>query len=133
MLLIGTKAEVRWMRSAISKRFKKKNRRNVKFFLSMLVERDRDKRMIYLSQDAYLTSVLKRFQMENCKGCPTPMYLKCKLHNRLEEEEAAEKTEYQEAVGCLTYAAITTRRDIAYVSGMVEHFSLNPSTAHGRR
>ena len=52
MLLIGTKAEVRWMRSAISKRFKIKDLGNVKFFLSMLVERDRDKRTIYLSQGA---------------------------------------------------------------------------------
>ena len=98
MLLIGTTAKVRWMKSAISKWFKIKDLGNVKFFLSMLVEREHDKRMIYLSQCAYLTSVLKRFQMENCKRCPTPMDPKCKLHHRLEEEEAADKTQYQEAV-----------------------------------
>jgi len=118
MLLIGTKAEVRRMKSAISKRLKTKDLGNVKFFLSMLVERDRDKTAIYLSQGAYRTSVLQRSQMENCKGCPTPMDPKCKLHNRLDEEEAGDKTQYQEAAGCPAYAAITTRPDIAYISEM---------------
>jgi len=96
----------------------------------MLVERDREKRTIYLSQGAYLTSVLTRFRMENCKGCSTPMDPKTKLHKRLEEEEAADKQLYQEAVGCLTYAAITTRPDIAFASGMVGRFSSDPSEAH---
>ena len=85
----------------------------------MLVEPDRDKRTIYLSQGVYLASLCKRFQMENCKGCLTPIDPKCKLHNRLEEEETADKTQYQGAVGCLTYPAITTRPDITYASGMV--------------
>jgi len=68
--------------------------------------------------------------MENCKGCPTPIDRKCKLHNRRDEEEAADKTQYQQAVGCLTYAAITTRPDIAYASGIVAAFSTNPLIAH---
>ena len=38
MLLIGSKAEVTWMKSAISKRFKIKDLGNVKFLLIMLVE-----------------------------------------------------------------------------------------------
>ena len=50
MLLMGTKAGVRWMKSVISKRFKIKDLGNVKFFLSMRVELDHDKRMIYRSQ-----------------------------------------------------------------------------------
>ena len=132
MLLIGSKAEVTWMKSAISKRFKIKDLGNVKFFLSMLVERDQHKRRIYLSQGAYIKNVLTRFKMENSKGCPTPMDPKSKLRNRLAEEEVTEKYQYQEAVGCLTYAAITTRPDwdIAYASALVGRFSADPSTAH---
>jgi len=130
MLLIGSKAEVTWMKSAISKRFEIKELRNVKFFLSMLVERNRHKRRIYLSQGAYIKNVLTRFKMENSKGCPTPMDPKSKLWNSLAEEEATEKHQYQEAVGCLTYAAITRRPDIAYASALVGRFSADPSTAH---
>ena len=82
--------------------------RNVKFFLSMLVERDREKRTLYLSQQTYLTKILRRFSMENCKGCPTPLDPKTKLHRRTEAEESTNMRAYQEAVGSLTYAAITT-------------------------
>jgi len=91
MLLIGSKAEVTWMKSAISKRFKIKDLRNVKSFLSMLVERDRHKRRIYLSQGAYIKNVLTWFKMENSKGCPTPMDPKSKLPIRLAEKEATEQ------------------------------------------
>jgi len=52
MLPVGSKAEVTCMKSAISKRFKIKELGNIKFFLSMLVECDRHKRRIYLSQGA---------------------------------------------------------------------------------
>jgi len=113
MLLIGSKVEVTWMKSAISKRFKIKDLGNVKFFLSMLVERDQHKRRSSLSQGAYIKNVLTRFKMHNCKGCLTPIDPKSKLRNRLAEEEATEKYQYQEAISCLTYTSITTRSDIA--------------------
>jgi len=91
MLLIESKAEVTWWKLAISERFKIKDLGNVKFFLIMLVERDRCKRRIYLSQGAYIKNILTRFKMENWKGCPVPMDPKSNLHNRLEEQEATEK------------------------------------------
>ncbi|KAG0136912.1 hypothetical protein HOY82DRAFT_598788 [Tuber indicum] len=67
----------------------------------MLVERDRGKRQIYLSQGAYLQKVLARFQMENGKKCSTPTDAKIKLHNRTEKETSVHKKLYQEAVGNL--------------------------------
>ena len=130
MLLIGSKPEVTWMKSAIRKRFKIKDLGNVKFFLSMPVERNRHKMSIYLSQGAYIKNILTRFKMWNSKGCLTPMNPKSKLRNRQAEEEATEKHQDQEAVGCLTYAAITTRPDITYASALVGRFSAEPSTAH---
>ena len=130
MLLIGSTAEVRWMKSAISKRVKIRDLTNVKLFLSMLVERDRDRRTTYLSQGANHTCVLTWFQVENCKRCPTPLDQKCKLDNHLEEEETADKTQYEEAVGCLTYTPITSTPYRAYASKMVARFSSNSSTEH---
>src|SRR5207237_7276843 len=79
MLLIGTKVEVEWMKSAINERFKIKDLGDVKFFLSMLVERDKEKHQIYLSQGAYLKKVLERFGIEKCERCTTPMDSKNKL------------------------------------------------------
>jgi len=56
-LLIGSSENSQSMRSAIQRRFSIKDLRNVKFFLSMLVERDRGRRIIYLSQSVYLNKV----------------------------------------------------------------------------
>jgi len=65
--------------------------------------------------------------MDECKGCATRMDVKEKLHAKREEEEGADKVLYQEAVGSLTYAAITTRPDIAYATGLVGRFATAPS------
>jgi len=118
------------MRSAIQRRFTIKDLGNVKFFLSMLVERERGRRIIYLSQRVYLDKVLKRFWMDECKGYATPMEVKAKLHARREEEEAADKVLYQEAVGSRTYAAITTHPHIAYATRLVGRFAADPSMLH---
>jgi len=101
MLLTGSKAEVTWIKSAISNRFKIKDLRKVRFFLRMLVECDRYKRRIYLSQGAYIKNGLTRFKRQNSKGYPAAMDSKSKLHNRLAEDEVTEKHQYQEAVSCL--------------------------------
>jgi len=128
LLLIGTKGEVVEMKKQIRERFQIKDLGNVKFFLSMLVERDRETRTMFLSQQTYLTQILDRFSLDHCKGCSTPLDPKTKLHLRTEVEESTEIQTYQEAVGCLRYAAIMTRPDIPYTAGLMGRFSDNPST-----
>ncbi|EGU73258.1 hypothetical protein FOXB_16232, partial [Fusarium oxysporum f. sp. conglutinans Fo5176] len=44
-----------------------------KHFLGVRITRDRNARLIYLSQDAYFTRILKRFGLENCRPVKTPM------------------------------------------------------------
>ena len=118
------------MKSQIKDRFEIKDLGSVKFFLSMLVERDRKRRTISLSQQIYLLKVLTRFSMENYRGCATPLDPKTKLHQRTEMEEAVNIQTYQEAVGSLTYAVITTRPDITYATSLVSRFTSNPLVLH---
>jgi len=68
--------------------------------------------------------------MDKCKGCTTPMDVKAKLCAKREEEEAADKALYQEAVVSRTYVAIRTRPDIAYATGLVGRFAADPSMLH---
>jgi len=110
------------------KRFQIKDLGNVKFFLSNLVECDRETRTIFLSKQTYMTQILHRFSMDHSKGCSTLLDPKTKLHLRTEVEESTEIQTYQEAVGSLTYAAIMTRPDIAYTAPLVGHFAANLST-----
>jgi len=67
ILLIGSAADIQSMHSAIQRCFTIKDLGNVKSLLSMLVERDRGRRIFYLSQRLYLDKVLKWFQTDECK------------------------------------------------------------------
>ena len=44
-----------------------------KQYLGMHIERDRNARTIFLNQTRYITKVLERFGMRDCKGISTPM------------------------------------------------------------
>jgi len=101
MLLISTKGEVAEMKKCIREPFQIKDLENIKFFLHMLVECDREKRTLYLSQQTYLTQILRRFSMENCKGCPTSLDPKTKLHLKAQAEESTDLHTHGEAVGSL--------------------------------
>jgi len=98
ILLIGSVEEVESVHSAIELSFTIKDLGNIKSFLSMLVERDRGRRNIYLSPRVYLNKVLKRFWIDKCIGYTTPMDVKAKLHSKREGQEVTDKVQYQEAV-----------------------------------
>jgi hypothetical protein len=90
-----------------------------KFMLGMRITRDRRARKIRLDQELYTTKALEKFGLDSCKPVPTPG-----VSSRDAEEESAELQRqndqltdvklFQEKVGTLLYAAISTRPDIAF-------------------
>jgi len=58
------------------------------------------------------------------------MDVRAKLHGKRDEEEAADKVLYQEAMGSLTYAAISTSPDMAYATGLAGRFAADLSMLH---
>jgi hypothetical protein len=54
ILLIGSAEEVKWMQAKLEERFTIEDLGPVTFFRSMFIERDRKKRIISISQGAYL-------------------------------------------------------------------------------
>ena len=97
--------------------------------------RDREKRLLYLSQSEYLEKILKRFNMMGGKtlSTPLPSYVKLCLDDcpksDAERDEMA-KVPYSSAVGSLMYAMICTRPDIAYAVGVVSRYMANPGKKH---
>ena len=81
-----------------------------------------------LHQTKYLTDVLERFGMENCKAVATPQEQNTVLIQN--EENPVNKQSYQALIGSLTFAATGTRPDIAQALGSVNQFLSNPSQAH---
>ncbi|PLW35014.1 hypothetical protein PCASD_15316 [Puccinia coronata f. sp. avenae] len=88
--------------------------------LGLKITRNRSNNTITLSQEHYLKDVLHRFGMEHSNGNTTP------LPNNLSLEKASvinNELPYQQAIGCLSYAAISTRPDITYAVNYLARFS----------
>jgi hypothetical protein len=86
---------------------------------------------IFLSQTQYITKILERFQMHNSNPVTTPMDSHVKLTKTPDSENYPEiKRVYQNMVGSLMYAAISTRPDISFAVQTLSQFNLNPGPVH---
>ena len=112
----------------LEKRFHTNDLGEAYYCLGIQIQRNRDKEQMILHQTKYLTDVLKRFGMENCKAIATPQEQNTVLIQN--EGNPVNKPEYQALIGSLTYAVTGTRPDIAQALGSVNQFSSNLSQAH---
>jgi hypothetical protein len=99
-------------------------------YVGLVIRRDREKRQIWISQEAYVTKVLARFGMENSARKLLPMQSNWKPHARKDEEEACDQGLYRQAIGSLLYAALGSRPDIAYAVGILGRYASDPSIEH---
>lgn len=95
----------------------------------------REKNAVALDQEAYIESVLARFNMENSKPVSTPMNPGVKLTKDMapqtaDEAEKMKKVPYQEAVGSLMYLAQCTRPDVLFAVNQLSRFNTNPGPKH---
>ena len=103
-----------------------------KFMLGMRITRDRRERTIRLDQELYTTKALEKFGLDRCKPVSTPGAPASRDADDDTTPPQADESEqptdlklYQEKVGTLLYAAISTRPDIAYaVNQLVVSFLL---------
>src|ERR1044072_5592756 len=86
--------------------------------LGMEILRDRSAKKLWLSQKKYIEDVLKRFDMRRSKPVSTPLanHFKLSLENSPKtevEHKTMSKIPYGNVVGCLMYAMVCTRPDLA--------------------
>ncbi|XP_050339482.1 uncharacterized protein LOC126765840 [Bactrocera neohumeralis] len=119
----------------LSSKFKMNDMGSASSVLGMSVQRDEVKKLIKLDQSEYISSVLKRFGMDECNAVATPLDLSQKLTLEMcpkteEEKKEMEKVPYMEAVGNLLYAAQNTRPDNSFAVNLLNRFSQNPGKWH---
>jgi hypothetical protein len=104
------------------------------FILGIEIKRDRSARTLSIGQPAYISSVLQRHRMADCKPISTPMDRN--NHSQLVKSPAnytatLEATrEYQSIVGGVMFAMLCTRPDIAFAVTTLAQFASNPSPVH---
>ena len=101
----------------------------------MKIHRDRASRRLWLSQHSYVKRVLEKFNMDNVKPISTPLANHFRLSTNQcpktnDEVKDMSKVPYASAVGCLMYAMVCTRPDLAHVVSVVSKFLSNPRRMH---
>ncbi|GKA58675.1 retrotransposon protein, putative, ty1-copia subclass [Tanacetum coccineum] len=100
-----------------NKRFDREIKRfgEAAFILGIKIYRDRSKRLIGLSQNAYMDKILKRYKMDNSKRGHIPMQ---------------ERLDLNKSQGSIMFAVRCTRPDVAFVQNITSRFQQNPGELH---
>ena len=118
------------IKSKLSSRFHMKDLGLVKHYLGMDINYQREDGVVILSQSHYVTKILKRFSMSDCKSVATPMESKLILSPH--EDGATELTSapYRQLIGSVMYLMLCTRPDVSYSVGLLSRFLSSPTDAH---
>ena len=116
------------LKTGIKKFYKIKEKETSKPFkvLGILVTRDTHLGTLKLSQPEYIETLLERFKMNDCNPVVTPVDKGSHLLNK-ENNPYENIREYQALTGSLTYAAMSTCPDIAYITQFLSQSNKNPS------
>nr|GEX56926.1 retrotransposon protein, putative, Ty1-copia subclass [Tanacetum cinerariifolium] len=123
------------VKTYLGKCFSMKDLREAAFILRIKIYRDRSRRLIGLSQNAYLDKILKRYRMDNSKRDSIPMqvdlYLsKSQCATTYAEMKRMQNVPYASAIGSIMYAVRCIRHDVAFAQNITSQFQQNSGEAH---
>ena len=136
ILLIGNDIHtLQSVKSWLGKCFSMKDLGEAAYILGIKIYRDRSKRLIGLSQSAYIDKVLKRFSMQDSKRGYLPMshgitLSKSQCPNTKDERERMSKIPYASAIRSIMYAMLCTRPDVSYALSITSRYQSNPGESH---
>lgn len=94
----------------------------------MEIHRNREKKTIFINQNAYIKKIVEKFNMHDSKHISTPADNNVILTKSC--EDGSVDFPYRQAIGSLMFAAIVTRPDISYAVGEVSRYMDNPKPPH---
>ncbi|KID82365.1 polyprotein [Metarhizium guizhouense ARSEF 977] len=100
-----------------------------KWFLGIHILRDRNRKTIWLTQDAYIDKIANKFAVDLSKKPATPMGLEELLKSSAQATKQS-IDRYQQKVGSMLFAAISTRPDIAFAVARLARHNQNPNEVH---
>ncbi|GKB73903.1 zinc finger, CCHC-type containing protein [Tanacetum coccineum] len=110
----------------LSSNFDMKDLREAEVILGIRIKRGNNG--ISISQSHYIEKILTKFNFANCSPVYTPVDLTVKFPPN--KGTLVSQLEYSRAIGCLMYAMISTRPDIAFAVGKLSRYTSNPSALH---
>ena len=132
---IGSGKELDALAKSVDEKYGITGLGDVKWVLGMLIERDRAARENYISQEAFINSLLTRFSLTDAVPLSTPLAPGTRLSaddcpTSQEEKDDMATRPYRELVGALAWLALGTRPDIAFATSSLARFGHNPGRTH---
>ena len=115
-------------KDSLKEQFCMKDLGEAHYLLGIQIKRNRAEKKMLLHQNTYLSNLLQKYGMQNCRAVTTPQVPGSTLSAN--KSDPIHKQKYQAVIGSLTYAVTATRPDLAQALGTVNQFSSNPSGEH---
>ena len=123
------------IKDSLKNSFSMKDLEEAAYILGIKIYRDRSRRLIGLSQSAYINKVLKRFNMQVAKKGFLPMSHGISLSTAQspstpDERRRMDGIPYALAVGSIMYAMVCTRPDVSFALSVVGRYQADPGESH---
>ena len=131
LIISSNQNEIIKFKENIRKHFDFKDSIDFESIIGIKVSKDK-KGNSYLIQDQYIKDMLKRYQMNNCNGCKTPMEHKINIFKDFKDDEQKllPILPFQECIGSLLYVLTRTRPDISFSVSILAQVQLKPLKSH---
>jgi hypothetical protein len=127
IILIGNSSSaVTSLITQLAYTFKLKDLGPLRFFLGLQI--DYNRAGLFVHQKKYVSDLLLKFNMTNCKPASTPFSISQKLQPST-DDVLPDPTQYRSLVGALQYATFT-RPDITYAVNQVCQYMHKPNSTH---
>lgn len=109
-------------------KFKARHLGPASLFCGMVITRNREKRILYLSESQKVDNLLQTYGMEQAKEARVPLGVPLSELKGVDDEAIV--TQYQQLVGQLLYISTTVRPDIAHAAATLSRYMSKPSLTH---
>ena len=89
-----------------------KNLGEFRYFLDIQIHRDKERKIIHISQDGYIRTILERYDMQNNKSASVPLSTNARLIKATIMNILAKQKEYQSIIDNLMYMMLVIRFDL---------------------
>jgi hypothetical protein len=131
LLIVGKdKDAVDRLKGQLAKQFKMEDLGPCHWYLGIQIKRDRQRRILQLSQKTYIERTLQDLGMEHCNPVSTPINERLTATPEGFRSTETDRHWYARAIGALMYIMLGTRPDIAYAISVCSRYMGNPTAAH---
>jgi hypothetical protein len=129
VLCLSPKEEdIAWLKQQISKTFDITDNGVAKRFLGIDIIRHDGK--VYLSQEAYIDKILRKFGLEDVNPVSSPFNEKEVLKPNEKTASPEEVTQYRKRIGSLIWLMVNTRPEVPFPVAKLARHGHNPSGKH---